>query len=125
MKKSVSSAALWSQVKLMKRRLAEYMCDSLGDNNQAEVHFLGIGSQLRGAVVPRVIKHSQPVIDCTTASTAHTPQQKKEPCPAQSRRILGILPLLRHLWSSWDVRNLCANLGDRANHPINASCRVW
>lgn len=49
------------------------MCDSLGDNNQAEVHFLGIGSQLRGAVVPQVIKHRQPVIDCTTASTAHTP----------------------------------------------------
>lgn len=61
----------------MKGRLAEYMCDSLGDSNQAEVHFLGIGSQLRGAVLPRVIKHSQPVIDYTIAITANNPRQKK------------------------------------------------
>lgn len=53
------------------------MCDSLGDSNQAGVHFLGIGSQLRGADVPRVIKRSQPVIDCTSVVTANIPEQKK------------------------------------------------
>lgn len=53
------------------------MCDSLGDSNQARVHFLGIGNQLRGADVPRVIKCSQPVIDCTSVVTANIPEQKK------------------------------------------------
>lgn len=52
------------------------MCDSLGDSNQAGVHFLGIGSQLRGADVPRVIKHSQPVTDCTTVAATNIPEQK-------------------------------------------------
>lgn len=69
------------------------MCDSLGDSNQAEVHFLGIGSQLRGAALPQVIKHSQAVIHCTTAIAANSPPQKREPCPAQRGRTLGILPL--------------------------------
>lgn len=57
----------------MKRRFPAYMCDSLGDSNQAGVHFLGIGSQLRGADVPRVIKRSQPVIDCPSVVTANIP----------------------------------------------------
>lgn len=78
LKKYVSAAALWAQVKLMKRRFPAYMCDSLGDSNQAGVHFLGIGSQLRGADVPRVIKCSQPVINCPSAITANVPGQKKK-----------------------------------------------
>lgn len=101
------------------------MCDSLDNSNQAGVHFLGIGSQLRGSVVPRVIKCSQPVMDCTGAITANIPQQKKEPCAAQRGRSLGILSLLYHLWSSGDIRNLCANPGDRANHPTHVACSVW
>lgn len=101
------------------------MCDSLGDSNQARVHFLGIGSQLRGADVPRVIKRSQPVIDCTSVVTANIPGQEKTPCQAQSGRVLGILPLVYHLWSSWDVRNLHANLGDRVHHLSDAACLAW
>lgn len=62
------------------------MCDSLGDSNQAGVHFLGIGSQLRGPDVPRVIKRSQPVIDCTSVVTTNIPGQKKKPKPLASSK---------------------------------------
>lgn len=62
------------------------MCDSLGDSNQAGVHFLGIGSQLRGPDVPRAIKRSQPVIDCTSVVTANIPGQKKNPKPLASSK---------------------------------------
>lgn len=77
MKKYVSAAGLCTQVELMKGRFPAYMCDSLGDSNQAGVHFLGIGNQLGGAGVPRVIKRSQPVINCTNIITANIPEQKK------------------------------------------------
>lgn len=66
-----------------------YMCDSLGDSNQAGVHFLGIGSQLRGADVPRVIKCSQPVIDCPSVVTANVPGQKQKPLSSSKWESLG------------------------------------
>jgi len=77
----------------MKRRFPEYMCDSLGDSNQAGVHFLGIGSQLRGAAVPRVIKHSQPVIDCTAVITANVPGQEKKFVKLKGGESWGFCPL--------------------------------
>lgn len=52
------------------------MCGSLGDSNQPGVRFLGIGSQLRGAGLPAVIKPSQPLIGCTGIVTANIPEQK-------------------------------------------------
>lgn len=109
----------------MKRRFPAYMCDSLGDSNQARVHFLGIGSQLRGADVPRVIKCSQPVIDCTSVVTANIPEQKKNFVKLKAGESRGILPLTYGLWSSWDVRNLHVNLGDRANRLSDAACTAW
>lgn len=76
----------------MKGRFPAYMCDSLGDSNQAGVHFLGIGSQLGGAGVPQVIKHSQPVINCTNIITANIPEQKKTLPSSKEKRPRDFAP---------------------------------
>lgn len=125
LKKSVSWAALWAQVKLMKRRFPQYTCDSLGDSNQAEVHFLGIGSQLRGAALPLVIKHSQAV---TTAPLPLLPiplSRKKSLVQLKGGEPCGFCPFCTIFGVHGMSGNLCANLGDRANQPTDASCSVW
>lgn len=108
----------------MKRRLPVYMCDSLGSSNQARVHFLGIGSQLRGAEVPRVIKHSQPVADYTSVVTANISEQEEKPCQAHRERVPGMLPLRYHIWSSWGREEPARRAGRWSSQRSCVPCMV-